>query len=497
MFPGEVHKWRVPTNKLTPIKQDIGDIDKLKLFEQGVDYIITSKATTPELIREILGFSNTKCEAFKKLSIDNSWLFADAITRETTYFMVLCCFKDVNIANKIEIPSRYINEVSLKGNIISFTKEPYTKVKIKFDKLRTAYNSISFSYTNKTNKLNIKELFHNHIHDNGKCRGSVKYWLEEMAKAYSLNKAKRTKHKDKFVKSLEIISDERDVEKKNFKNAATGYKISNYNEYLECYRKMRNIFDIYTSIKDLAITIDNIIKKMSLNNVSQIYMEIITGPHALGLIIIAKGDGLKFILYEPNDKLLYGKKFIHRDDCNISAYQHMYYNLSEIKELYEKDSNTSLLIKGYILANNKIVTNYIIDYPQISGKFDANNQKRLLGLAIINHDYNLSKEILSTTQIGVDYILADFDSTPLMFAIYYKDSEMVKILLEYTQQINMQDSQGKSALDIAVSLYQEEIIKLLISAGAETNKLKEDPYLKLIKSILSKQTYKPYASCNN
>ena len=85
MFAGTIGSWRNPQQEITRVKgQSVDNKSKLKLFEDALDYITTSKSTPQELISEIMGFRETKCEAFKKLSIDNSLFFYKNLQSLTT-----------------------------------------------------------------------------------------------------------------------------------------------------------------------------------------------------------------------------------------------------------------------------------------------------------------------------------------------------------------------------------------------------------------------------
>jgi len=61
--------------------------------------------------------------------------------------------------------------------------------------------------------------------------------------------------------------------------------------------------------------------------------------------------------------------------------------------------------------------------------------------------------------------------TALMIASKEGKAEIVKLLLEKGVQVNMQDSYGLTALSFASQMSRTEIVKLLLGKGA-------DPYLK-------------------
>ena len=208
---------------------------KFKLFEAAIEYIKTSNHSTKTLLNEILGFSSSNCKAFKELSIDNSFFFPDSITQETTYFIIICYLRDfyqnkhmqdvlpiltsksLNIwtNNQLEISSlklkdNYIGNIKVKSGMVSFMDSQYKVFpSVQLSKLvTTKYDDLDMSackYTSKIEKLKLNKVFHNQIYiSRGKCLGAVKYFLEQMVIAYSLDKHKRKIAKDTYVKGLEI-----------------------------------------------------------------------------------------------------------------------------------------------------------------------------------------------------------------------------------------------------------------------------------------------------
>ncbi|MFN8770478.1 MAG: ankyrin repeat domain-containing protein [Neisseriaceae bacterium] len=457
--------------QLTPIRgEEVPKADKLKLFEEGIEYIITSNSPIVQLLGEVLGICDTKCDAFRKLSIDNRYFSPDIITREIAYFIVLCILKDTrNSPHNFKFPlNPYIKEVVIKGGNVCFTGADYPKVRI--SKLRSRPDLVYFDYTSKKDKLKIAEIFSNNIHDTGKCLGEVKYWLETMSIAYSKNQHQRSQIKMQFAKSLEVIV--RDG-KKSLKNEIADSNICQYQKDNYGFDHLKKIFDIYPIINDLPKSLDRIIDKMIKNNLSQIYMHIIFDGHALGMIIVAKGNGLKFMLLEPNDDKFYQKGFIHIDKFNFGTYK-MIWDQSDI--IAKNDQNRCVLIRAYIPTYIKI-NQHVLDAVRENSDIQLNDEeylKKLLMLAIINSDCGLIKKILATG-IGASYIFEQ-GITPLIAAVRYQNIEIVKLLIENENNkndraklVNMEDEQGKTALYQALLLHNVEIAKLLVENGAETN----------------------------
>jgi len=71
-------------------------------------------------------------------------------------------------------------------------------------------------------------------------------------------------------------------------------------------------------------------------------------------------------------------------------------------------------------------------------------------------------------QAGCDVNAADSNGrTPLMYAARYNEPTAVRLLLEHGANVKMQDKDGMTALDLAKQLGNQEIIKLLQSAGVQ------------------------------
>ncbi|MFN8770342.1 MAG: ankyrin repeat domain-containing protein [Neisseriaceae bacterium] len=484
MFTGTITSWRDINNINQVLKgEDISSENRLKLFEQGMDYIMTSQSPTSDLLKEILGLTSTKCQAFKHLSIDNSFFFPKNITREIVYFLCICYIRQLttdlskgmyrinygtvnswvnnNLELKIRINDSFVDEVTIKKGIIYFDKAPYKDLQIKVSKLKKEIQPGNFSYTKKVSKLEITEIFHNHITDadgNKFCLGAVKYWLESIALAYNNKKNQRSELKNSFMKSL-AVSDT------CFPAFGT---IKMYHKETYGYSYLAHIFNIYSSVADLPISLDKIIKKMDSCYLNQLYLQVTTNSHTRGIIIIVEGSYLKFMLYDPEDPETYSKGFIRIDMHNSDNYQSIRDNFKYLINFERPDRN--ILIKAYIpFSHVKNNISYEVGQFPIDTINDERVIKDILILAIINHDYTLVKQIFKYNNIDINYISSEIGRTPLILAIGYNDVEIVKLLLENKADINMKDSFDRYPIDVAKKLYNIEIQTILNIAGARTS----------------------------
>lgn len=491
MFNAINNSWRLP-DKICPIKGESYTKElKLLLFEDAIDYIKNSLLPINQLLDEIMGFKDSRCGAFKKLSIDNSFFFPSAITQEITYLIIICFIKEKyleiqfkndiidytkiidwlsKIYKNVKLNKSFLYNLKLKLNQIYFSDSIYQKFPpiqlIKFFNLE----KIQFYNTSKPQLLKINELFHNHIYeDNGRCLGAIKYFLEEMVKAYSLNKTQRNIHKNNYIKSLE-------VENFDFINFTVGNKIDMYQKDFCGFNYLLHLFDEYSTIDDFSISLNYIINQMNLHYLKQIYIQIITHSHALALIIIFKGKYLKCLYYDPNSLKLYFKFYIDVDNINNSLITKMYQQFKYIQK--EKNKIRNLLLKVYIPKNNKPVKQIVKSLNIVEKITNIDALKDLLILGIVNHDSNLIFNIFKLNKLNLNFIFEGDNRTPLTLAICYKNRGIVSIILEQDCDIEMIDNDNKSALDYAMKIFDLELIRLLFKFGAQKNKnFENDPIL--------------------
>jgi ankyrin repeat protein len=88
----------------------------------------------------------------------------------------------------------------------------------------------------------------------------------------------------------------------------------------------------------------------------------------------------------------------------------------------------------------------------------------------ITNNYDLIKASIES-DININ-ICDEYSCTPLMYCIYIKENvniiEIIKLLIKKTN-INHQDYSGETALMLACKFHRIEIVKLLLSAGADVN----------------------------
>ncbi|MGE0207467.1 MAG: ankyrin repeat domain-containing protein, partial [Candidatus Babeliales bacterium] len=103
--------------------------------------------------------------------------------------------------------------------------------------------------------------------------------------------------------------------------------------------------------------------------------------------------------------------------------------------------------------------------------------------AMVDNDIPKVQSILAQ---GVAINQGERDQTPLMYAAYWGKTEIVKLLLVHNPEINKQDDSGCNALLLALkSLYKQEIIEMLLDAGADVNMPDKDgmtPFLQAASS---------------
>ncbi len=90
--------------------------------------------------------------------------------------------------------------------------------------------------------------------------------------------------------------------------------------------------------------------------------------------------------------------------------------------------------------------------------------------ALIKEGVDLNKPIL----IGEEYDLEDYDDiSPLFYAIRkYASLEFIKIMLENGVDLFQIDSDGISALDMAIKFKRKDVIELCIEQGFDLNSTK-------------------------
>ena len=109
--------------------------------------------------------------------------------------------------------------------------------------------------------------------------------------------------------------------------------------------------------------------------------------------------------------------------------------------------------------------------PSLSKQEQADLNSKLLA-AVENGIHNEASELIES---GADINAKtneQYNETPLMLAAYWNEIEIVKLLLSKGADINTLDNLGWTALMYAVVESNTEIINILLSEGSDVNTIK-------------------------
>lgn len=112
-----------------------------------------------------------------------------------------------------------------------------------------------------------------------------------------------------------------------------------------------------------------------------------------------------------------------------------------------------------------------------------------MGLSFTTDDFiqSISSNNSKATQLFLDagmlpdVLDSDGNMTPLMAATQRENMELLDVLLKNTEDINLTNDNGMTALEFAVNMNQTEVVQRLLDAGADSN-LDSEYQLPLIKA---------------
>jgi ankyrin repeat protein len=193
--------------------------------------------------------------------------------------------------------------------------------------------------------------------------------------------------------------------------------------------------------------------------------------------------------FEQNDIINFSDRFDDIKDPNYILFRFACYlkNINLIpKYLNEQDlninsktdfGNTLLIIAAY---NNKLdVVNFLLNQPDIDINTTNNQNETALSCTNCKKFKNLLLEKLNIDNKAIrnckNLDKNDIDKinkkgiTGLMRAVCKNNTKLVKKYIEYSANVNFQDSEGITSLMIAASESFDTITKILIEAGANIN----------------------------
>ena len=139
------------------------DLNAARALENGIDHILTYEGNPKELLQSIL--CDRSCNKVDAFSHFKTSMFQSNLSRETTYFIIVSCLKDLHrtgydlsifkvtgnflatwvermYGKKISIQESYVNEMKVRRKQVVFEHPLYyifAKVHIKLEKLKGIY----------------------------------------------------------------------------------------------------------------------------------------------------------------------------------------------------------------------------------------------------------------------------------------------------------------------------------------------------------------------
>jgi hypothetical protein len=477
MITQDINSWRDYKNIAQVKGISIPEKNKPKLFESGINYILTSGLSMSELVNEVLGFTNTRCEAFQKLSIDNSFFFYEAITRDITYLICLCFIKDNYIDSPVIhtpiIPSQladWLTNLSLRhiipklnGKYIEHVKITDDKIifgnnypQIKLLKLNRKLNTLfQFRYTNKTKQINLEKLYSNH---DGKCLGATNYWLNTIAISYQLVSHSRQQIKSQYIKSLVVKTIEFvSLTVRYIEDQKTMLTIVNLHSTFNINSRFKFIQHIYSTSLKITQGLLKLIQILLINQLPELYVQILSNDHAMGIALVVKGTLVKILAYDPNSFRSYVSITVDPKSIPRRLIHQLFHNMPYLLE--EKMNNIPLVMKCYAYNTSHS------QFKVVENNLDClgDDLKRVLFLGIGTDCEDMVLKALNGSASESEKALTQAVSSSNTFTSFKIINLLVQCL---PQSINYVDDRKYTALCYAVAKHNIEVIKLLLNVGA-------------------------------
>jgi ankyrin repeat protein len=127
----------------------------------------------------------------------------------------------------------------------------------------------------------------------------------------------------------------------------------------------------------------------------------------------------------------------------------------DLIDLPNKDGFTMLILAAY--KGHDEIVDFLLN---VGANVNYNSEMgTALTAAVFRGNYKMSQNLLNNK---ANPNLTDLKGvTPLMYAIQFKNKDLIKLLLKYNSDKKLLDSTGKTAFEYAINSKDEEIIDIL------------------------------------